>query len=113
MISKAIIVGTVTKKIYGKSKNDVDYMTLTIVTHRGVRSKEGITYREAPSVHYVNVYAKMAEMVDAEIEEQDLVYVEGYIQHNVVHTNPETWLYRIKAEEVRKIVSQQDVNNEL
>lgn len=111
MISRATLIGTISKKIRGKAKNGIDFLTLMVVTRRAIRDRNGVTHYELPSTHPVNAYDRMAEMIDKELEEGDLVYVEGSIQNNP-SMNSEIWSYRIKADEIKKIISQ-DVEYEL
>lgn len=105
MINKAVLLGTVTKKLDKISRDGHPFVTLTIVTSKKYYDAKGIK-RESTNWHNVNFFSKFAEVVSNKVDVGDLIYVEGEINHQKIerHERETVWCYSVHAVEM-KIVS--------
>ena len=102
MMSRATIVGNVTKKKIKDTRLGEKLAALVVVTTRHWRDKSG-EKKQMSSSHNINCFSRVADVVEAHVHVGDLVYIEGEIENIMIKSELEAskWVYCVVGHHIR------------
>lgn len=113
MTAFAHLIGHVGTKKTKPLDNGGFCTTISIATKNKFKDSKGLKH-EVTNWHYVNFFARLAEVVDKYVEVGDMLYVQGEIRTKKLEGHEEDdkgrWIYSVTGSQIKFLKSKNDKN---
>lgn len=101
MLAQANLLGVICDKIYRVNSKGVNHTQLLINTTKTYPTNAN-ERKKVTSIHRVNCYAKLSNIIEQKCKVGDLIYIQGDIENTKKFKgNTEQWEYFITATQIK------------